>query len=209
MGVCSRTSHCKNAFLWKPTTLHELSGDSCDDSFCDSCYSSGFSDLLAFFLKPDLELTVSSIKYRPVPSNWHDKGKTCHVVSVRLTNKGRTANSLEAMISIKNLLNSIENLHWNLPSHNPDPPLSLQRLQKWGHAGLAIAYIIPDEKLWKLDTAESSFLINPHIFQNDMEYIVGVTVSHEPSRVDTWGFTLTLHANARADIGTVHRVVKG
>jgi hypothetical protein len=163
-------------------------------------------DSFAFFSKPNLDLSLSLNRYRPVPSQWHDQGKECNILSARLFNKGKTAHILEATITVIDLLRGEENLHWNMPTHDPNPSLTLKQLPKWAHANLSIAYIIPQQRLWKLETAESSFLTNPHIYQNDKRYTVGVKISHEPSRLDGWTFTLTLHGNGEATQSNVKKL---
>lgn len=188
------------------STFHELPRDCYDDSLCDSCYPYDFSALFTFFSKPHLWLHVELNQFRPVPSLWHDKGKRSHVIYARIGNQGKTAHSLEASIAVSDVGPNNESLYWNMPTHDPNPPLTLERLPKGGFATLAIAYIIPEEHVWKFETAESGFLPNPHIVHDENEHMVALKVTYEPSRVDTWFFGLRLYSTGKTDINDVEKV---
>lgn len=203
-GLPLRASHGS----FKHSAFQFLDGSGSDNCFPDSGYPSGISGIFAFFLKPDLLVEVFRREYQPVPSNWHDNTKECHVIYAQVRNKGKTANTLGASILVDNCTQAPENLYWNLPSHDSNPPLVLERLQRGATALLSVGYIIPKEKLWKLETYNSSFRVNPHILENDHQYHVGISIAHEPSRIDRWVFTLALHGDGKADIGQVYRATK-
>ncbi len=187
--------------------ISDMDGDNCDSFFGDSGYPSDLSDIFTFFSRPDLRLTLTVRENRPIPTSAHDNNpprQLCTAIYARVFNRGKTAHALEASITCIGLTSGTENLNWIMPNN----PLVLERLPKWGHADLAIAYMIPQERIWKMETSETELLPNPHIVSNQTRYQMGLKLSHEPSCLIGWGFTLEIDRFGKPYLSKPERLPK-